>query len=1083
MTLVPEQFSYEFDLKLYKTLGVALYNRIETQSFRSIAREVLGRYGTAGGYADETTKSALLYQAILYTKQNHLLEYFDKQLHQSSFLQEVQVLFETFRKNGITVEKLSEIGGDLSGALRGKVSDLFQIYSCYDRLLQERGLVDTETMLSEAAGVASAHNAYFGCAIFLDEFEILTEEEYEMFDALLGTCQDMYIALRTENVEERSSFLFESVNRTYHRIRQLAADLHIEVSVEKDAFKSPCRFFSDDLTWLSKSIFRPGKQSNIPMEHIHLLEADSPGQEVDFVCTTIRRMLSADPSLRCRDIVLLSGQLHEYQSTIETAMQRYDLPYHIDEPRSVQYFPLFIYLYALTDLVRSTSPDTELLLRLGKTGLTPCTKEEIADLENYCYYWQIDGETWTSPFLGKGCERVEPIRKKFIEPFLALQKDFKKAQTGGDFCRVLYHFAEKQKIQNLLDAQLQELTAKESETDRIQLTEDWIFVWNSWIGILDSLVGLYANVPMESHDFCMIFTSLLRNVRRALPPMTLDAVLVTRGGKARLASPKIVFLLGANEGIFPEQPIANPIFSERDCAKLEKCNVLVANSKETQIIDARFAAYVQLSAPSQELFLSYSLTDTSQKKMQPSEVVRQICQMFPNGSVKRCADYGSAYYATTLPAAYYQYVQNYTLQDIDTKSIEKVLYADDFYAKKLENLKRIFLEQRSVSFHIFDKSLLKLRYPGGIHLSASSLEQYQKCPFSYFCQYMMRLQVREKMQLSGVENGSMVHECLERILKENSLEEFLSMGKEELQENARAYAEHYWQEEMGGDFSKSQREKSAYHHAVQDITKVLNHVQGEMGQSDFVPKYLELQISSDSVEFPPMELETEQGEKILYTGRIDRVDLCQDGDKLWVRVVDYKTGTKMFSLGNLLYGLDMQMLLYLFTITSPQAALSGAQPAGVLYMPSGHVRSDVSRESEEDPAVHAMDQFRMNGVLLHDPTVLKHMEHSGEGHYIAARVSTNHEIDEKSGIFLTADSIERLRDFVIETLRGAAGGILNGEIDASPLGKKNESPCQWCNYQNVCGHTTGRPRRLQGDKKSTDKEMRKRLATKQDAEK
>lgn len=1058
LTLVPEQFSYEFDQKLYRILGPVAFNQLETHSFKSLARAVFQRYGCVPDgktNADELTKMALLYEAVLYTtEREHMLRILEKQCRQSSFVEELSTLFALFRRSGITPELLYDSCAALDGRLLDKTLDLFRIYQKYDQLLMEHHLKDTETELTEAAAIANGQDAFLGDVLCLDEFESFTEDEYEMLTVLFSSCKEVYVALRTDSTDPVPFSLFETVQDTLYRIKRIASELHIPVSLE--TCETPYRFQSGDLRWLSQHVFRSSQPFSSEPQHLHILEAATPNEEAEYVCATIRRLLAENPALRCRDIAVLTNQMSDYESILETAMDRYELPYHVDEKQSVLYTPLMVYLHTVLELLRAKRPDTELLLRLGKTGLTNCTAGEMAELENYCYTWQIDGNTWNEPFTGGRCETAEKVRKKLLLPIENLRKASRKPHTGGEYCRLLYDFMGEQKVEERLNEQL---LAIQDEQKRMQTREEWAHVWNSLMDILDHMALLYESLEMAFPEFCAVLASLTRSVKRAVPPRTLDAVLISQGSTARLNAPKIVFLLGVCEGTFPALPGGSAIFSERDCLTLEQMKLPVVKSKEVQLADARLAAYKLLSSASHALYLTYPCVNITHQKCYPSSVIAQIQRMFPEGAdlKQTCGAQGSAYYAGTLHAAYYEYVQNYTENTPETASIAQVLLEEPLYAGRLRKLSELTAKQTedpdAPLFHIDDKKLMQDYIGNTLQLSASGLERYQYCPFSYFCNDILRLYSRQKIRLAGAGSGSLIHSCLERLLREYDKDAFLRMTPAQLRQVISGYAAEFWQAEMGGDFSKNGRELAAYRHTVEGMLPLLLHMQEEFRQSAFSPYCMELQITPENQDFPPLHLLTGDGQQIRLVGKIDRVDVCQDGDKLWVRVVDYKSGVKDFSLGNLLYGLDLQMLIYLFSITAPGTPLADASPAGVLYMPSGMVKSDLKRGSGVTPQKQCNDTYRMKGILLRDPHLITLMEQEGRGIYIPGKLDGDQQLDSRSGTFLTAEQMRHLRQYVLRRLTDAAEGIYHGEIDAFPLQLQQHNPCSYCSYANICGNS------------------------------
>ncbi len=805
ITLVPEQFSYEFDQKLYRILGPKAFNQLETHSFKSLARSVFQRFGCVPDgrkNADELTRMALLYQAVTaVSEREKKLRLLGRQCRQTSFLSELSAMFAQFRRNGIQPEQLYSSSALLNGRLQEKMLDLFEIYQKYDQLLAQHRLKDTETDLTEAAVIANGQDAFLGDVVCLDEFESFTEDEYAMLDVLLSSCKEVYIALRIDSTSAAPFSLFETVQGTMLRLKQLAAKLHI--SVETERCETPYRFQSEELRWLNQHIFRNTLPFTGDAPHLHILEAQSPEEEANYVCATIRRMLAQDTALRCRNVAVLSNQMSDYKSILETAMERYALPYYMDEKESMCYTPFLVYLHTLLGLLQNTKSDTELLLRLGKTGMTSCTPEEIAVLENLLYTWQIEGKTWNTAFTGGSCEDAESVRKKLLSPLQSLREKLRGFHTGAELLPAAVRLLlTEQEIEEQLN---QQLMAIAEEEQRMQTQEEWALVWNSFVEILEHLTLLYQEWELELPEFCAILSSLTSSIQRATPPRTLDAILISQGSTARLNAPKIVFLLGVCEGAFPAFPGGSAVFSDRDCQTLEEMELPVAKSKESQMADARLAAYKLLSSASHALYLTYPQVTVTQQKCYPSAVTAQMQRMFPGAETLRqsCSSLGTSYYSATLHAAYYQYVQNYAEQSADTASVGALLWDDPVYAQRLEGLTRFTVrhDENEPLFSIADTALVGHYLGDTMQLSASALERYQKCPFLYYCNDILRLYQRQKMQMTGANSGSMVHFCLEQILRQYDKEHFLALSPEELKQEIRKNAAAYWQENMGGDFS------------------------------------------------------------------------------------------------------------------------------------------------------------------------------------------------------------------------------------------------------------------------------------------
>lgn len=157
---------------------------------------------------------------------------------------------------------------------------------------------------------------------------------------------------------------------------------------------------------------------------------------------------------------------------------------------------------------------------------------------------------------------------------------------------------------------------------------------------------------------------------------------------------------------------------------------------------------------------------------------------------------------------------------------------------------------------------------------------------------------------------------------------------------------------------------------------------------------------------------------------------------------------------------------------SEGTALSDAQPAGVLYLPAGKVKSDQKRGASKTPEKKRNETYQMNGVLLRDAHLLTLMEQNGEGIYVPGKLDAKGELDTKKGTFLTQEQMRNLRKYVLEQLVDMAERVYHGEIDALPLELPKEDPCKFCAFSNICGNSElCRQRIPYGDSRMQEKKM------------
>lgn len=1046
ITIVPEQFSYEFDRKLYNRIGPLLFNQIETHSFTSLARGIFQRLGggAPGSYMDELMQTGLVLQAV--RRAEGQLKTFAKQCGRSEFASEAAAIISVLRRSGIDSEQLMMKCSSVRGRLFDKTSDIAAIYHQYEMLLIKHGLKDMLTDITEAASIANGNDFFAGKIVFIDEFESFTPDQYEMLSVIIGLADEVYIAFRMESEDEQELSLFGSVGAACRKVRSIASDYRIPY--EFVFFTEQHRMKHSDLKRLSESVFRPVKASPSGVsQHIHIVEASTPFDEAEFVCAAIKRKLHENPDMRCGDIAVVTENLADYAGILEHAMERCGLPCHIDMPRPVLHTPFMVYITSLMSLMRKKEPDTELLLRCGKSGFTDCSLTELSMLENYCYVWSIDGSMWNEPFTcGEESAEIEAVRRKLLAPVHSLKNKCRGCSTSADYSRCFYSFLEE------LDAGVRaESLFQEADTGRqLQMKQDFKRVWDSLMDILDILAEL-SDGSCTSSDYFTMLHSMLKTVSHAVPPRTLDAVVIAPAGTSRLSEPRITFVLGACEGCFPKNSKGSSLFSERERLELEQQGVAIGQPPELSAADERLAVYKILSSASDELYLCYPLKDSGDSRCLRSSIADLALSLFDNSydMMIYSKNLPTSFFAVTKAAAYYHYVQDFSKRDSDIASIQTLLYEDEYYAGRIDYLRSV---HDDADFTV-NPVLMERLTGSSIILTASRLESFRMCPFQYFCRYALRLYERRKIHLGNAESGSLVHACMEQLLRGLPREEFLSLTEQQLSERILRLSGEYWTDVLGGDFQQNLREAAALEHINQGMTDFARHLQQELAQSEFYPEYFEAEISGRSSDFPSPRLVTADGHPVIIQGIADRVDVMRREDEEWVRVVDYKTGGKKFSVGNLIYGLDMQMLLYLFAVTGENAKLSSAKPAGVLYLPAGIPECTSERGSTGGAEKAIAEQYRMNGLFIDKPDIIRSMDKSLSGMFITPKLlKSGDRFDSRSGDFLSESQMKQLRRYTSHKVIETAESIYSGDAAVSPLCVSGRDACAFCSYSGICGN-------------------------------
>ncbi len=1047
LVIIPDQFSFEFDRTLYERLGSVLFNRVEALSFARTAKDIFVRFGgQKGRYADDTVKNVLMYRTLAELSEREGLCFYGRQAGSPAFTDSGLDIVKELTLSGITPEQLTDCTQRLDESVRDKASDIALIYSEYTRMLRQSGYKDSQSDITEAAARAAKHGYFQGKTVFIDAFKSFTADEHALLETVIAQSESVTVCLPTADEQSREYSVFETVNKTVNKLTRAASDNG--VSVQKIMLKEPRRFKNRELAFYSENVLRnvrkrfDGECKNLKIYR----SADNYG-EGDFVCSEIRRLVMEE-GYKYDDIAVLARSKETYSSVMESAFERYGIPFYTDESRTAAHKSLFIFARTALFLASGKSASTEDWLRYMKTGMLGLSDEEIGAVEDCCYKWNIEGEMWESPFEYDDVRYgAEQVRKRVAEPVLALRKAC--ADTDGKhICAAVLTFFD----DTGLYANLQSFFENCSSEDAAALSavREVRQLWDLLCGLLETLNKVLADTKIDLESFAEIFSSAVSRSKLSSPPQTLDCVQFVAAHTARLAEPKVVFVIGANEGIFPYAAKQEGLFSDRDRLALEAAGITLSGGAADKLAEERFAAYSALSQASEKLYVTYAMSDVTGKQLYPSLAVSQAAEMFGSGVITSFEERGMLSFCTTAGAAYYQYVRNYRREDEDSASLLAALQSIPEYAVRLKYLKDI----ENSAEHYLSAEMGGKMFGRRLSLSASRFEDYRKCPFKYYCEKGLKLYPPEKVEMNSPSRGNAIHYCLCGILREKSRDEFVSMSREDMTKLIKKHlGEYYRSDAVGGDYGKTKRYKAAFARLSETLSDILERLSEEFKQSKFVPEGFEYTLRRDGDE-EPLKFVTPSGITVYFEGTVDRIDVYRRDGAAYVRVIDYKSGVKDFKFEDLLYGVNMQMLLYLFALTdqSRSGRFSKDIPAGVLYMPAKDAAAGLGRNGGEEELREVLNgTYKMKGAVLRDDDVIAAMEADCGGVFIPVKKSSGGYTAYSK--LVTEKQLENLRKYSYRLLCETAESLAKGRIEAIPLMDGSGGlPCDYCDYRSICGN-------------------------------
>jgi len=1043
--LVPEHASHQAEVDLCRACGDGASRYAEVLSFRRLSDRVLSITGGAAQVAlDAGGKLLTLEKALLEVLPE--LTVYRRPSRKSAFLQQLLSLLDELRCYEVSPETLYEQSQAITGATRQKLKDLSLIYAAYEARLFRPGL-DARDRMTRLCDSLEASGYVLNKDVYIDGFTYFTAQERRCLSILLRQAHSVTVTLLGE--PDSREEIFEASLRTLDRLRRLAEREGRPVEVENLASED-----CSALGHLERGFFGGAAPYEGDASMLHILRAGTAYSEVEQTAAAIRRLMAQ--GVRCRDITVAARNMGDYEGAIETVFERYHIPAYLSRRSDILEKPA---LSLLTGALASVGGGYEYddMFRWLKTGLAGLTPEECDLLENYVLKWEVHGGMWLrdvdwaenpdgygAPWTASRearLARVNALRRRVQIPLSHLADGLKTGETAAAKVDALYGFMEELSLQDALERQIH----TQAEAGRLQEAEETAQLWEILCGVLDQFVEILGDEPMELEEFTRLFRQVLTQYSVGTIPVSLDQVQVSGVARNDRHTARFLFLLGANDHVLPTPGEGGGILNADDRDELALRGIELAPSGMDQMSIELQNLYAALAQPTEGLTVSYPVTDVSGAELRPAFVIDRLLALFPSLRVEREDGGGACRLTAPLPALE---------SAVPGGSLWRRLEEEPRFLPRLSAMERAAAQTRGA----LSPKAVRALYGGSVSMTASRLERIRTCHFSYFMEYGLRARPRTPAAFDAPQIGTFLHYLLERVTRDvQAMGGFAQADQETLHALVRKYIDEYVQKELRNFQNRNARFRYLFARLRNTACAVVDQAAEELRCSDFVPLAFELSFG-DGGELPAVVVSEPDGE-LRVGGKVDRVDGWLKDGKLYLRVVDYKSGKKSFDLAAVRMGLDIQMLLYLFALRKTGAARFGREiePAGVLYLPA---RDDILPAERNIPPeklrAEREKQLRRSGLLLAEPDVLRAMEHEAltEPRYLPLRVNRNGDL---SGSLASAAQLGKLGRYVEALLHDIAREVRQGNIDADPCCHTEEdTPCRYCDWAPACHFQDGR---------------------------
>lgn len=1073
LVIVPDQFTMQTQKDLVTLSASGGIWNIDVLSFGRLGHRILEEVGrTDVPVLDDTGKSLVLQRVAAGLKDQ--LPTLGSLLHRQGYIHEVKSAVSEFMQYGIGTEDVAKLIEFASGrgALVQKLKDLEVLYKGFVDYIRGN-FITTEETLDVLTRSLERSRLIPGSVVVFDGFTGFTPIQNRLIQELMRLCGEVIVTVTLgegENpyVQDGEQKLFHLSKKTVADLERLAKESGVERAEDVFLAGGRNRFEnSPALAHLERNLFRyPYEAYDRPQREIRMFEAVSPREEVHQTGLEICRLIREE-GLAYRDIAIVIGDLEGYAPHVESEFSRMGIPCFLDRTRGIILNPMIEYIKSALELFEKDF-SYQAVFHYLRSGLADMDPEDVDALENYCIQTGMRGyRRWSRLFTHKTAQMGEDeeslaylnaLRQQLMEQVEMLHLGGKAA--AAEYVERLYEFL----VENRVQLKLVEYEKRFEAAQDLVRAREYAQIYRLVMELLEQVHGLLGQEVLTLEEFRDILESGFEEIEVGTIPQSVDRITVGDMERTRLKQVKVLFFLGVNDGNIPRSTSKGGIISDMDREFLRESELELAPSPRQQMYIQRLYLYLNMTKPSERLYLSFSKVNSSGKSIRPAYLIETVQSLFPGLAVD-CPQnrpeieqiVNPLQGREVLARLLREYAEG-SLADADRTEQFFTIYRACGGDAQLE--KAAFARYRDSGL---SRMVARLLYGRSLQNSVTRLETFAACAYRHFLEYGLSLKEREEFGFETVDMGNVYHAVLESFgnkLSENGYtwfdfpEEF---GERAVREALEAYAAVY------GDtvLYSSARNEYAITRMGRVLTRTVLTLQRHLQKGSFQPEKYELSFRF-AEELSSIHVELSEDERMHLQGRIDRIDTAQDGEQVYVKVIDYKSGNRQFDLVALYYGLQLQLVVYMNAAMELEARKYPGKeivPAALLYYHIDDPLVETAVElSDEELNEQIVSKLRMNGVVNADPEVVGKLDRymQDKSDVIPVERKKDGSFSARSGI-LNSEELALVSDYVNRKIRDIGRQMLDGCISVNPYEKGASDACTYCAYKKVCGFDSAIP--------------------------
>lgn len=1046
IVLVPEQFTMQTQKELVMRHPRHGIMNIDVLSFARLAFRVLEETGQGGKrILDDEGKNLILRKIA--GKLEPSLKVLKGNLKKPGYISEVKSVISELTQYNISPEKMEEMKdiAEESSYLSYKLQDIQMVYQEFEKYLAEK-YITKEEILDVLCQEMSKSRILKDSVVVLDGFTGFTPIQNKVLRQMLLYCKKVMVTVTMDKRE--NPYVLEDKYQLFALSKQMVTSLVNIAKSENILVEDPVELYEDPvyrfkevpaLAHLEKEIFRQGSKSYLEKQrNISIYCTQNPKEEVSCAAQKIRS-LARNKGYRYREIAVIASDMNIYADEIERIFANYEIPIFMDYKRSILLNPFVEYIRSLIGMAEKNFSG-ESVIRFLRTDLTGFSQTEVDLLENYIRALGIKGyKKWQEKWIRRGKNTTEKelevlnhLRVRFVEKVDEMVLILKqKRKTVRDVSEALYYFFVKEGIQEKIKNQ----EAIFEQNGELVLAKEYAQIYKVVLELLDKFVLLLGDEMISVREYAELLDAGMEEARIGVIPPGIDEVVVGDIERTRLKDVKALILLGANDTLIPGAVMNGGLLTERDRTRFEEEGIVLAPGAKEKTFIQKFYLYLHMTKPTQELCISFSKVSSEGKNLRPAYLISDLRKLFPNITVFDMGKYGMEAMELTPESGKEMVIKGLRSPEEMEKSSWKELYRwyrkNEKWRNQIENLvsASMYKKPEDSLTQKTAESLFNLR-----KASVSRLEKFAACACAHFLTYGLGLQEREVYEFVALDFGNIFHGALEKYARmvEKEGVDWTKVPDAKREEFIQTCID-----ESIVDYSNTLLYSSARNaYMIPRMKRMMGRtvwaMTKQLERSDFRPEGYEVSFGS---------------------GKIDRIDVCESEDEIFVKVLDYKTGNKEFDMAAFYHGLQIQLIVYMkeaLTLEEKKHKGKKAVPAGVFYY---HLKDPIVDKELDEAALEEaiLKKLRLDGIVNASDAVIQKLDKEFTKTSSVIPVNKTGSGYGKASKVLTEEEFEAVLEFAEKRRGDLQEEMRQGNVDALPYQMGQQTGCDYCSYKNICG--------------------------------